>query len=77
MLKGNPSEQIHSVHFDSRQLEPGSLFIAIGGGARDGHEFLLQAAKSGANAAIISDPAKIPADMPDEFGFILVNNTLR
>lgn len=77
LLAGNPEELIFSVHFDSRHLEPGGLFIAISGKARDGHEFLLQAASSGAKAAIISDPANIPAGMPADFGFILVNDTLR
>lgn len=77
LLAGNPAAEISSVHFDSRQLTAGSLFVAITGGVRDGHDFLLQAAEKGAVAAIISREGKIPAGLPDGFGLILVNDTLR
>ncbi|MGG3884461.1 UDP-N-acetylmuramoyl-tripeptide--D-alanyl-D-alanine ligase [Brevibacillus panacihumi] len=77
LLSGVPEAQITSVHFDSRQLTKGALFVAITSGARDGHEFLLQAAEKGAVAAIVSDQTKLPAHLPDGFGLILVNDTLR
>jgi UDP-N-acetylmuramoyl-tripeptide--D-alanyl-D-alanine ligase len=76
LIGGDPSRTIHHVHFDTRQLEAGGLFVAIRG-ARDGHEFVAQAAAQGANGAIISDPSLLPADLPADFGIILVNDTLR
>src|SRR3954462_5000400 len=40
---------------DSRQVKPGSLFVAVRGADRDGHTFLATAARSGAAAAIVED----------------------
>jgi UDP-N-acetylmuramoyl-tripeptide--D-alanyl-D-alanine ligase len=77
LISGTPTKTILGVHFDSRQLEEGALFVAIRGDARDGHEFVAQAASKGAAAAIISDPSLLPADLPADFGLILVNDTLR
>ncbi|MDH6352969.1 MULTISPECIES: UDP-N-acetylmuramoyl-tripeptide--D-alanyl-D-alanine ligase [unclassified Brevibacillus] len=77
LLAGSPHLVLSSVHFDTRQLKAGSLFVALTGGARDGHDFLLQAAEQGAVAALVSNQEKIPAGLPEEFGLILVNDTLR
>ncbi|MGN7468602.1 UDP-N-acetylmuramoyl-tripeptide--D-alanyl-D-alanine ligase [Brevibacillus sp. SAFN-007a] len=77
LLAGSPHLAVSSVHFDTRQLHAGSLFVAMTTGARDGHDFLLQAAEQGAVAAIVSNQEKIPAGLPKDFGLILVNDTLR
>jgi UDP-N-acetylmuramoyl-tripeptide--D-alanyl-D-alanine ligase len=76
LLAGDPGLPVTSVHFDTRQLSPGALFVAIAG-VRDGHDFLLQAAEKGARAAIISNEQKVPDNLPAGFGLILVNDTLR
>jgi len=77
LIKGNSTETIDSVHFDTRQLQSGALFVAIRGEARDGHEYIDVAAKAGAKAAIVSELASVPQDLPEGFGIILVNDTLR
>ncbi|WP_134686919.1 UDP-N-acetylmuramoyl-tripeptide--D-alanyl-D-alanine ligase [Brevibacillus migulae] len=77
LIKGKPADTVDSVHFDTRQLRERSLFVAIRGEARDGHEFIGVAAKAGAKAAIVSEPASVPQDLPEDFGIILVNDTLR
>ncbi|WP_126427748.1 UDP-N-acetylmuramoyl-tripeptide--D-alanyl-D-alanine ligase [Brevibacillus marinus] len=76
LLNGSPDRPVTSVHFDSRQLEAGGLFVAVRS-ERDGHDFLPSAVAKGAAAAIISDEAKIPPDLPRDFGLILVNDTVR
>ena len=43
------------VSIDTRSLEPGDLFVALGG-ARDGHEFVAQALAKGAAGALVSRP---------------------
>jgi UDP-N-acetylmuramoyl-tripeptide--D-alanyl-D-alanine ligase len=43
------------VSIDTRSLEPGDLFVALGG-ARDGHEFVDQALAKGAAGALVSHP---------------------
>ena len=39
--------------FDARQLKPDECFVALSGGARDGHEFVAQAAAGGATSLLV------------------------
>lgn len=48
--------QISGFCFDARQIQPGQCFVALSGGARDGHDFIEQAAQSGAVAALVETP---------------------
>ena len=48
--------RIGRVVTDSRSVEPGDVFVALPGGVRDGVEFLPDAAKRGAVAAIVGPP---------------------
>ena len=47
------------VSIDTRTLEPGDLFVALGG-ARDGHEFVAQALAKGAAGALVSQATPGP-----------------
>jgi len=59
--------QANGVSIDTRSLEPGDLFIALGG-ARDGHEFVAQAMASGAAGVLASRPVDAPHVLvPDTF----------
>ncbi|GAA4706181.1 UDP-N-acetylmuramoyl-tripeptide--D-alanyl-D-alanine ligase [Brevibacillus fulvus] len=77
LLHGNPQQLIEAVHFDSRQMEKNGLFVPIVGGERDGHDFIEQALQQGAAAVLVSNQAKLPQQLPDNVGVILVNDTLR
>ena len=46
---------ILSVGTDSRNIEPGQLFVAIRGEHFDGNQYARDALKKGASAALISD----------------------
>jgi UDP-N-acetylmuramoyl-tripeptide--D-alanyl-D-alanine ligase len=48
------------VAFDSREVEPGHLFVALKGEATDGHRFLDQAFAAGASGALVSGPLDRP-----------------
>jgi UDP-N-acetylmuramoyl-tripeptide--D-alanyl-D-alanine ligase len=48
------------VTFDSREVGPGDLFLALKGEATDGHHFLDQAFASGAAGALVSEPTGHP-----------------
>ncbi|HZW83860.1 MAG TPA: Mur ligase family protein, partial [Candidatus Deferrimicrobium sp.] len=72
LLSGNPEQAITSFHFDTRQLAAGSLFVALTSGERDGHQFLEEAKKQGAVAALISNQ---DYQLDTKLGYILVNNT--
>jgi UDP-N-acetylmuramoyl-tripeptide--D-alanyl-D-alanine ligase len=47
---------IRGFCFDARRIQSGECFVALSGGPRDGHDFIPQAAKGGAVAAIVERP---------------------
>jgi UDP-N-acetylmuramoyl-tripeptide--D-alanyl-D-alanine ligase len=49
-----------SVTFDSREVEPGSLFVALKGEATDGHRFLDRAFAAGAAGALVGEAVDRP-----------------
>lgn len=49
-----------AVAFDSREVGPGALFVALSGETTDGHNFLDQAFASGAAGAIVSSATPHP-----------------
>jgi UDP-N-acetylmuramoyl-tripeptide--D-alanyl-D-alanine ligase len=51
-----PAGPLTGFHFDSRQMRPGLVFVAIKTAARDGHAFLAAAAQAGAAAALVATP---------------------
>jgi len=48
------------VTFDSREVEPGHLFLALKGEATDGHLFLDRAFAAGASGAVVSEEVERP-----------------
>lgn len=72
-LSGNGSAQVTSVCTDSREAEPGSLFIAIVGERVDGHIFLSKVAAAGAACAICSWIPENTGGLP----IILVDDTVK
>jgi UDP-N-acetylmuramoyl-L-alanyl-D-glutamate--2,6-diaminopimelate ligase len=52
--------EIRQVVSDSRQVGPGSLFVAVRGGHSDGHVFIKEALERGAVAVVIEESASPP-----------------
>ena len=53
------------VAIDSRAVRPGDLFVALRGPRHDGHDYIEQALKAGAAAAVVDQrPAGLPARAP-------------
>ena len=52
-------EAITGFCFDARQLKSGECFVALSGGARDGHAFTAQAAELGAGALLVERPQSV------------------
>ena len=50
---GVPATEVRGVVEDSREVGPGSLFVAVRGFHVDGHDFVARAAAAGASAAIV------------------------
>src|SRR5439155_20435296 len=53
-LHGQPRAPIGGVSIDSRNIQPGDIFVAIKGETRDGHDFVPAALKAGAALALVS-----------------------
>jgi UDP-N-acetylmuramoyl-tripeptide--D-alanyl-D-alanine ligase len=52
--------EVSGVAFDSREVGPGDLFLALKGETTDGHKFLDQTFAQGAAGALVSQPTKYP-----------------
>lgn len=50
--------EIGSLHYRAQEVQPGGLFVAIAGFARDGHDFIGQAAEKGAAAVLSQKPVE-------------------
>jgi UDP-N-acetylmuramoyl-L-alanyl-D-glutamate--2,6-diaminopimelate ligase len=68
---GSTDMEIRAVTFDSREVQPGSLFVAVRGTASDGHAFISQAIERGAVAVVCE---KIPAGQAASTTFIEVTD---
>ena len=63
-VRGPTDVEIAGIEHDSREVEPGFLFVGIRGFRHDGHAFIPQAVAQGAVAVMVErDPAglSIPA----------------
>ena len=58
--KASAAFEASGVTFDSREVGPGDLFLALKGETTDGHRFLHQAFAQGAAGAVVSEPTPHP-----------------
>ena len=72
---GSTDKEIHGIHFDSRKIEQGDLFVAQVGTAVDGHTFIDGCVAKGASAIVLSDRAYMPGVQRGGVTYILVENT--
>jgi UDP-N-acetylmuramoyl-L-alanyl-D-glutamate--2,6-diaminopimelate ligase len=63
---------INNITFDSRQVGPHTLFVALRGTQRDGHDFIQAAVSSGAAAVVCEEVAK---ELTGNAVFIVVENS--
>ena len=70
---GRTDIEINNLHFDSRKIGAGDMFIAQVGTAVDGHTFIDGCVAKGANAVVLSKREYIA--QTDSTTFILVENT--
>src|SRR5262245_31298848 len=57
---GSADLQVRGVAFDSREVRPGTVFVAIPGERADGHDFVQAAASAGAIAAVVEHRVDAP-----------------
>lgn len=76
LLRGQGERHAVRICTDSRKVQPGDLFVALSGENFDGHDYVAEVEKSGAVAAMVSDP-KIQEKIKGSFDLILVEDTLK
>lgn len=69
---GFTSVEVEQITFDSRKIFPNSLFVAIKGTQSDGHQYIQQVEKSGANVIILEI---LPQEIKENITYIKVANS--
>lgn len=69
---GNQALSVTDIQFDSRQVTPGCLFVAVKGTQTDGHEFIAKAIELGAVAIICE---QLPLNASANLCFVRVTNS--
>lgn len=72
--RGSGNDQVQKLHFDSRQVGPGSLFVAIRGSQSDGHAYIAQAVAQGASVVVCED---WPAQFDSALTYLRVKDSAR
>ncbi|MDP6634286.1 MAG: UDP-N-acetylmuramoyl-L-alanyl-D-glutamate--2,6-diaminopimelate ligase [Phycisphaerae bacterium] len=52
--------EVTAVAYDSREVGPGTCFVAVRGSRCDGHDFIGQAVEAGCSAVVCEDGARVP-----------------
>ena len=63
---GETNKEIKGLHFDSRKIGEGDLFVAQVGTAVDGHTFIDGCVAKGAAAVVLSDRKYLPKEAKGE-----------
>lgn len=75
-MKGDPELEIKSIENNSKDVKPGSLFVAIKGFDFDGHQFVEEAIANGAVAVMLDISADLKSiKLPKELTVILSDDT--
>lgn len=71
-IQGSTLQTIESMAFDSRKVQPKSLFVAIKGEEADGHQYIAQAVAQGATAVVCQEK---PSHSSNEIVWIETQNS--
>jgi len=75
IIKGDPERRIGPISIDTRTLKKGDVFLAIKGENLDGHEFLAEATRKGADLLIVESKERPPEIR--QIDCLLVEDTLK
>ena len=61
---GDLNVQFKGIHYDSRKISKGDVFVAIPGFKTDGHRYIQQAVAAGASGIVLEREEFVPGDAP-------------
>ena len=67
IVQGGPEAEVSAIHFDSRKVGKGDVFVAQRGVSVDGHAFIGKAIAGGAIAVVCEE---VPENLPE--GIVVV-----
>ncbi|MFP4620211.1 MAG: UDP-N-acetylmuramoyl-L-alanyl-D-glutamate--2,6-diaminopimelate ligase [Bacteroidales bacterium] len=70
--KGSLDKQVDDISFDSREVKPGSLFVAVRGLTVDGHDYIDHAVDKGASVVVCES---LPAQLTEGISYVVVSDT--
>ncbi len=73
-IRGEVDKPITAIHFDSRKVVPGSVFVAVKGRTTNGHKFIDIAVDRGAVCVIAQEAV---THLKEEVSFIKVDNSAK
>jgi len=73
-ITGNSEIPIAGIHFDSRKIETGFLFVAVTGTQSDGHSYIEKAIENGAKAIVCQI---FPENLVNDVTYIMVNDSAK
>ncbi len=71
-VRGDLSQTVKAIHFDSRQVDAQSVFVAILGLRSDGHQYIPQAIEQGARAIVCET---LPQELKEGVTYLLATNS--
>ncbi|MEM6840786.1 MAG: UDP-N-acetylmuramoyl-L-alanyl-D-glutamate--2,6-diaminopimelate ligase [Bacteroidota bacterium] len=71
-VEGSTDISVSAVHFDSRKVEEGSVFVAVSGTQVDGHEYIQIAVEKGATSVVCE---QVPEEKSSEVTYVQVANS--
>ena len=72
VVQGRPDVEVKMIHFDSRKVGEGDLFIAQRGVNADGHEYITKAVAAGAVAVVCEE---VPGELKEGVVYVKVLHT--
>ena len=73
-VSGKTDIEIEQITFDSRQVNKGTLFVAVPGTQSDGHDYIETAINAGASAVLCE---VLPKILKEEVTYIQVENSAK
>lgn len=71
-VSGTTDLEVSDLQVDSRRISPGAVFVAVKGGATDGHQFIDKAIENGAKAVVLE---QMPAHAIPGIVYVQVGNS--
>lgn len=73
-VKGSTEIEVNKICFDSREVERGSLFVALRGTKSDGHQFISSCIGKGAVVIVCEE---IPKEISENIAYVKVNDSAK